>query len=339
MKLYLFGKFGVWSYNQSENDWTSKEIKSHFAKCGEKEQIVVWRRDNLLYYTYYYKFAKNKYCGICVMSDCVLCDFDILFEIFYNSLLEIAKRNVVLSVDKEGNFRPKSKKITDDAMSIDDCFKFLRQSIEQISTEKLTKLNMGTLHTNATAYCNLLVDSNQRVTEAILDSYQVVVVTMGDVQELVIKAYEYYENKEYQNALSLAKKSISLGINTTDAQDIIDRIFSEEAEQVELSTEQEIESRITNIDILIGEKKFNEAKNEIKAINAMNLSRVQKTKLKDLSVRIFKEEDDIEIEKQNIVRSSILSEFEDFSMLDTKKDTNKTAKNIKDKSKSSVDFF
>lgn len=221
MKLYLFGKFGVWSYNQSENDWTSKEIKSHFAKCGEKEQIVVWRLDNLLYYTYYYKFAKNKYCGICVMSDCVLCDFDILFDIFYNSLLEIAKRNVVLFVDKEGNFQPKSKKITDDAMSIDDCFKFLRQSIEQISTEKLTTFNMGRLHSNAVACCNLLVDSNRRITEAILDSYSVVVVIKGDANKLLSKAKECLKNGEYQDALRFAEKSLEYGGDNVEANDVI----------------------------------------------------------------------------------------------------------------------
>ncbi|MDO4801000.1 MAG: hypothetical protein Q4A15_02420 [Prevotellaceae bacterium] len=95
--VYFFGTLpnGFSSYPQ---DHTKKIFEGFVSKSKNISQIVLHRKDNLLYYGYVRKMSKDKYFGICICVDCIYNDINYLFEVFDDIYALMIKKGDILKI-------------------------------------------------------------------------------------------------------------------------------------------------------------------------------------------------------------------------------------------------
>ncbi len=115
--VYFFGSLpnGFSSYPQ---DHTKQLFEDFLKRAKNESQIVLHRKDNLLYYGYVRKFNNRDCLGICVCLDCIYCDIPNLFAIFDNIVANAIQTGDILAIQSHGKIAWAINKFTEETVSL-----------------------------------------------------------------------------------------------------------------------------------------------------------------------------------------------------------------------------
>lgn len=136
--VYFFGILpeGFASYPQ---DHTSAFFKDFLKKSKNTVQIVVHRKDNLLYYGYVRKLNDRHYFGACVCINRIYSNIDHLFRIFDDIYAKMLERGEILRLDSKACVKWAAKSYAAESVAINEYTRQITDAID-ISAESTQEL-------------------------------------------------------------------------------------------------------------------------------------------------------------------------------------------------------
>lgn len=135
--IYFFGTLpgGFSSYPQ---DHTRVFFEQILKRVKYNLQIVVLRKDNLLYYGYVRKFNGN-YFGICICVDRILNDVNVLFDILDDVFASMIEKGDILMMTSETNVEWAVRSYTSESVAINEYKKLIagRLYIMDVNSQRL----------------------------------------------------------------------------------------------------------------------------------------------------------------------------------------------------------
>lgn len=135
--IYFFGTLpgGFSSYPQ---DHTRVFFEQILKRVKYNLQIVVLRKDNLLYYAYVRKFNGN-YFGICICVDRILNDVNVLFDILDDVFASMIEKGDILMMTSETNVEWAVRSYTSESVAINEYKKLIagRLCITDVNSQRL----------------------------------------------------------------------------------------------------------------------------------------------------------------------------------------------------------
>lgn len=126
--IYFFGSLpgGFSSYPQ---DHTKAFLEEFLKRSKNMLQIVVLRKDNLLYYGYVRKF-NNNFFGICICVDRIYNDVGFLFKVFDDVFAEMVKNGDILRMTTKTSIEWSLKSFASESVAIHE---YSRQIVNKLS--------------------------------------------------------------------------------------------------------------------------------------------------------------------------------------------------------------
>ncbi len=136
--VYFFGILpeGFASYPQ---DHTSAFFKDFLKKSKNTVQIVVHRKDNLLYYGYVRKLNDRHYFGACVCINRIYSNIDHLFRIFDDVYTQMLEKGEILRLDSKACVEWAAKSYASESVAINEYTRQITDAID-ISAESTQEL-------------------------------------------------------------------------------------------------------------------------------------------------------------------------------------------------------
>lgn len=135
--IYFFGTLpgGFSSYPQ---DHTRVFFEQILKRVKYNLQIVVLRKDNLLYYGYVRKFNGN-YFGICICVDRIINDVNVLFDILDDVFASMIEKGDILMMTSETNVEWAVRSYTSESVAINEYKKLIagRLCITDVNSQRL----------------------------------------------------------------------------------------------------------------------------------------------------------------------------------------------------------
>lgn len=142
----LFGRFGN-GYTQYPDDYARDIYKQFQEKAKAKSQIVIHRKNNLMYYGYIRKLDNSlQYIGICVLLNGVMFkQIDNLFTIFENAFADLVSRGNIIGFNDKGNIVSYVLDLKEKQDEIDKIATFVKRqlSIMENCTASLPPVSFG----------------------------------------------------------------------------------------------------------------------------------------------------------------------------------------------------
>lgn len=110
-------KFNPWGYEQYPQDYTDvfkgilKKAKIEIKKTKDHEILIVWRKSDLLYYSYNYRLKNGGWVCIGLRRDDICLNFMKLYTFFRTFLSQIASQTHIIKEGKGGIYKLTGKKI------------------------------------------------------------------------------------------------------------------------------------------------------------------------------------------------------------------------------------
>lgn len=112
-------------------------IKEAREKVNKREQILIHREDNILYYSYIYHVGYNKWLGIGLVHSKIIKDIKTLFNLFRTIADKITDEGILLKKSS------KRYKLTTKGIRNEETAVRLRILLKEIEKEKLSQFNNG----------------------------------------------------------------------------------------------------------------------------------------------------------------------------------------------------
>ena len=202
-EVYLFGDLGE-GYTQYIDDSTRTLFRSMVGKAKANSQLIIYREDTLMYYTYIRRLrsaeSSNRYIGISyALNNRFISDFDGLFSIFEGAVTTIVFRGVILEYTYDGNITSSLGKIHKAKSEFTQISAYLKAELDSFMAGKndtlpLLDYSINTSETKSFRH----TDSKAEIIKALSTFPNVIIVKDND--------YESAESKNYAATLHRLNK-------------------------------------------------------------------------------------------------------------------------------------
>lgn len=142
--VYFFGNplGGFASYPQ---DHTKAIFQDFMKKSRNKMQIVLHRKDNLLYYGYVRAINEFDKIGMAMCVDCIYNDLSALCTIFDNAYVEMVKQGVIIKMDGQSHVKWATVNFSSETVAINEISKHLidQANVTSRNTQPLPPTNFS----------------------------------------------------------------------------------------------------------------------------------------------------------------------------------------------------
>ncbi len=188
--IYFFGEMsdGVKSY---PTDHTIDFFNNFIRRSRNELQIVLHRKDNLLYYSYIRKIQNNNSFGICICLDCLYKDITRLFTVFDGIFSRLMEKGELIRLTSSGQIIWATTSLADEPVVI-----------MEYSDEIIRQLGIGPSNTQPLPPVNFSVSINDCL-ESGLESLDIVDAINKYSNIYIVKRESEIEKVEsYKNTLS-----------------------------------------------------------------------------------------------------------------------------------------
>lgn len=236
--VYLFGNLAG-GFSSYPEDHTKNIFQDFIKKSRNKLQIVLRRKDNLLYYGYVRSMNGTDHIGMALCVDCIYNDMSSLFSVFDSAYTEMVRQGVIIKMDGNThiswattNFASESVAITEISKHILQWAKLSSQNTQplppvnySISINDCLELSLENSKAeiiDATKrYCNLYVTKKNSEIERITSFNHIVLDKSNEIRKLQAKLTFTIEEKNKQiadlkskNAILKAKQKNLFGVGS-----------------------------------------------------------------------------------------------------------------------------
>ena len=223
-EVYLFGDLGE-GYTQYIDDSTLTLFRSMVRKAKANSQLIIYREDTLMYYTYIRRLrsaeSSNRYIGISyALNNRFISDFDGLFSIFEGAVTTIVFRGVILEYTYDGNITSSLGKIHKAKSEFTQISAYLKAELDSFMAGKndtlpLLDYSINTSETKSFRH----TDSKAEIIKALSTFPNVIIVKDNDYESAESKNYaatlhrlnkENTDLKEANRKLTQQKKQIKV---------------------------------------------------------------------------------------------------------------------------------
>ncbi len=223
-EVYLFGDLGE-GYTQYIDDSTRTLFRSMVSKAKANSQLILYRDDTLMYYTYIRRLrsaeSSNRYIGISyALNNRFIRDFDGLFSIFEGAVTTIVSRGVILEYTNDGDITSSLGKIHKAKSEFAQISAYLKAELDSFMAGKndtlpLLDYSINTSETKSFHH----TDSKAEIIKALSTFPNVIIVKDNDYESTESKNYaatlhrlnkENTDLKETNRKLTQQKKQIKV---------------------------------------------------------------------------------------------------------------------------------
>lgn len=130
--VYFFGLISG-TFVSFPHDHTAVIFKTAIKKVKNVSQIILHRKDNLLYYCYLRRVDEKSIFGISLCLDCIYTDLNHIFELFDNIFADAIEKGDLLMIDGRGRISWTTLNLSSNTVAINE---YSRNLIEQIRFSK-----------------------------------------------------------------------------------------------------------------------------------------------------------------------------------------------------------
>lgn len=213
-EVYLFGDLGE-GYTQYVDDSTRALFRSMVSKAKANSQLIIYREDTLMYYTYIRRLrsaeSSNRYIGISyALNNRFISDFDGLFTIFEGAVTTIVSRGVILEYTNDGDITSSLGKIHKAKSEFAQISAYLKAEFDTFMAGKndtlpLLDYSINTSETKSFHH----TDSKSEIIKALSTFPNVIIIKDNDYESAESKSYAstlHRLNKENTNLKEANKK-------------------------------------------------------------------------------------------------------------------------------------
>lgn len=133
--------FGTWSgdFIAYPLDYTKDIFLDSLRKSKNVCQIVLHRKNNLLYYAYIRQLSKGNYFGICLCLDCIYNDVKFLFSVFDDVFASMVQNGEIIKIGSHINIEWTTNRLSNETVAINEYSRLIinKIGISSSSTQNL----------------------------------------------------------------------------------------------------------------------------------------------------------------------------------------------------------
>lgn len=218
--VYIFGTLpgGFSSYPQEH---AKKFFEFFISKSKNICQIVIGRKDNLIYYGYVRRLHNNKYFGICLCLDCIYKDVSYLFEIFDDIFASMIEKGDVLKFTSRNEIEWATKRLESESVAINEYAYRIEDmlGVSEKNTQPLPPIDFSIsinecIEIDIETQSDKIVDISKRYCNIYIVKHKTEIAKISSFQSILEgrdkKIEELNENiKKHEDAYEELKKEIS----------------------------------------------------------------------------------------------------------------------------------
>lgn len=225
--VYLFGDFSQ-GYSQYPNDYAQSIFQNFYARSNAKTQIVIHRKNELMYYGYIHKLDTDastpQYIGMCVLlNGIMLKNIKALFSLFENTFTDLVVNGVLLEFNDKGDVITKVNQLYEKQNEVDRITNLLHNAMSQFDNDcvKLPPVSYGISVTDvkdftdtdddndimdaASKYGYTFIFKNKDYNTRSLSGYKEIIRRLNREKEEITKNFNKLSS-EYQKVLRQKKQ-------------------------------------------------------------------------------------------------------------------------------------
>lgn len=150
--VYVFGKFGK-EYTQYPNDYTKDVYQKFLYGASAQSQMIIHRDGDLMYYGYIRHLdTAGHFIGFSVVLNGVMvCNTDVLFEIFEFAVSELISRNVILTLSYDNVLLPCIEQLSEKAEEVERISVIIQDQLVELESD-MSRLPTATVGPASNSY-------------------------------------------------------------------------------------------------------------------------------------------------------------------------------------------
>lgn len=225
--VYLFGDFSQ-GYSQYPNDYAQSIFQSFYARSNAKTQIIIHRKNELMYYGYIHKLDTDvstpQYIGMCVLLNGIMFkNLKALFSLFENAFTNLVVNGVILEFNDKGDVISKVNQLYEKQDEVDRITGLLHNAMSQFDNDcvKLPPVSYAVSVTDikdftdtdedkdimdaACKYSYTFIFKNKDYSTRSLSGYKEIIRRLNQEKEDITKKFDKL-SAEYQKVLRQKKQ-------------------------------------------------------------------------------------------------------------------------------------
>lgn len=150
--VYVFGKFGK-EYTQYPNDYTKDVYQKFLYGASAQSQMIIHRDGDLMYYGYIRHLdTDGNFIGFSVVLNGVMvCNTDVLFEIFEFAVSELISRNEILTLSYDNVLLPCIEQLSEKAEEVERISVIIQDQLVELESD-MSRLPTATVGPASNSY-------------------------------------------------------------------------------------------------------------------------------------------------------------------------------------------
>lgn len=150
--VYVFGKFGK-EYTQYPNDYTKDVYQKFLYGASAQSQMIIHRDGDLMYYGYIRHLdTAGHFIGFSVVLNGVMvCNTDVLFEIFEFAVSELISRNEILTLSYDNVLLPCIEQLSEKAEEVERISVIIQDQLVELESD-MSRLPTATVGPASNSY-------------------------------------------------------------------------------------------------------------------------------------------------------------------------------------------
>ena len=150
--VYVFGKFGK-EYTQYPNDYTKDVYQKFLYGASAQSQMIIHRDGDLMYYGYIRHLdTDGHFIGFSVVLNGVMvCNTDVLFEIFEFAVSELISRNEILTLSYDNVLLPCIEQLSEKAEEVERISVIIQDQLVELESD-MSRLPTATVGPASNSY-------------------------------------------------------------------------------------------------------------------------------------------------------------------------------------------
>lgn len=150
--VYVFGKFGK-EYTQYPNDYTKNVYQKFLHGASAQSQMIIHRDGDLMYYGYIRHLdTDGHFIGFSVVLNGVMvCNTDVLFEIFEFAVSELISRNEILTLSYDNVLLPCIEQLSEKAEEVERISVIIQDQLVELESD-MSRLPTATVGPASNSY-------------------------------------------------------------------------------------------------------------------------------------------------------------------------------------------
>ena len=148
--VYVFGKFGK-EYTQYPNDYTKDVYQKFLYGASAQSQMIIHRDGDLMYYIRHLDTAGHFIGFSVVLNGVMVCNTDVLFEIFEFAVSELISRNVILTLSYDNVLLPCIEQLSEKAEEVERISVIIQDQLVELESD-MSRLPTATVGPASNSY-------------------------------------------------------------------------------------------------------------------------------------------------------------------------------------------